>query len=106
MNDPAVVLLDFHALLEAAPDAIAVVDDGGRILLVNDQMSKLTGYDSSELLGTRVENFIPVSVAHRHGENRRSYNSKPSRRPMGIGLDLVVLRKDGTERPVEISLSP
>ena len=106
MNDPAIVLLDFRALLEAAPDAIAVVDDGGQILLVNDQMSKLTGYDSSELVGTRVEDLIPVGLRKRHVENRSSYNSKPSRRPMGIGLDLLVLRKDGTERPVEISLSP
>ena len=106
MEETAVVLLDFRELLEAAPDGIAVVDVRGRILVVNEQFCGLFGYTSRELAGSRVESLVPSSVRDRHVEHREHYRTDPSRRPMGLGMNLVGLRKDGTEFPVEVSLSP
>jgi two-component system, NarL family, sensor histidine kinase DevS len=106
MSDSDVVLLDFRALLEAAPDGIAVVDDQGRILVINDQMSNLFGYDTGELVGRPVEDLIPSRLHPAHLVDRTRYQSEPSRRPMGLGRDLLGLRRDGTEVPLEISLSP
>jgi PAS domain S-box-containing protein len=106
MDDSSIVLLDFRALLEAAADGIAVVDERGRILVVNDQLCGLFGYVPSELSGARVETLVPESLRAGHVAHRQSYDSEPTRRPMGLGLDLLGLRKDGSEFPVEISLSP
>ena len=106
MEDTAVVLLDFRAILEAAPDGVAIVDSQGRILVVNKQFCSLFGYPDSELAGTRVEALVPSSVRDRHVEHREHYQANPSRRPMGLGMDLVGLQKDGTEFPIEVSLSP
>lgn len=106
MEDSSVVLLDFRALLEAAPDGIAVVDERGRILVVNDQLCALFGYASSDLAGQRVEMLMPERLRDAHVDNRTDYAAKPTRRPMGLGLDLLGLRKDGSEFPLEISLSP
>jgi PAS domain S-box-containing protein len=106
MEDSGVVLLDFRELLEAAPDGIAVVDERGRILAVNEQLCALFGYDRDELAGKEVEVLVPGRLRDLHVQSRQRYRSSPSRRPMGLGLDLVGLRKDGTEFPVEISLSP
>ena len=106
MEDSGVVLLDFRALLEAAPDGIAVVDDRGRILVVNEQLGHLFGYTPSELQGMRVEMLVPERLREGHIGHRRSYTGSPATRPMGMGLELLGVRKDGTEFPLEISLSP
>ena len=106
MEESGVVLLDFRALLEAAPDGIAVVDERGRILVVNDQLTHLFGYDPGDLVGERVEALVPERLRGGHESHRRSYGTSPTTRPMGMGLELLGLRKDGTEFPLEISLSP
>jgi len=96
----------FRELLEAAPDAIIEVDRQGRIVLLNAVTEKLFGYSREELLGQSVDALIPDAASGRHAAHRASYWSKPQTRPMGHGLTLVARRKDGTEFPVEISLSP
>ena len=93
-------------LLEAAPDAMVVVDQAGRMILVNAQTERLFGYSRQEILGRNVELLIPPRFHERHQEHRIRFFSQPRRRPMGPNLQLSGLRKDGTEFPVEISLSP
>jgi protein-histidine pros-kinase len=96
----------FRGLLEAAPDAMVIVDRDGRIALVNSQTEQLFGYSREELLGQSVDVLVPHPVRDRHGSHRDKFFSDPHRRPMGSGLALAGRRKDGSEFPVEISLSP
>jgi PAS domain S-box-containing protein len=96
----------FRGLLEAAPDAMVVVDQDGIIQLVNSQTERLFGYDRAELVGQPVEVLVPKRFRKRHAKHREGYYGEHPTRPMGIGLDLFGLRKNGTEFPVEISLSP
>ena len=96
----------FRGLLEFAPDAIVIIGGDGRIRLVNTQADVMFGYDRGELLGQPVEVLLPDRFKSTHFEHRGHYSIQPRTRPMGAGLDLAARRKDGTEFPVEISLSP
>ncbi|MGZ4834768.1 MAG: PAS domain S-box protein [Terriglobales bacterium] len=97
---------NFVAFVDAIPDAVAIVDDGGRIILANAQTEKLFGYSATELTGQPIEILIPERFRRNHPHHRASFHDNARVRPMGTGLDLYGLRKDDTEFPVEISLSP
>jgi PAS domain S-box-containing protein len=96
----------FRGLLEAAPDAMVIVGEGGRIVLVNSQTERLLGYSRDELLGQPVELLVPERFRPQHPERRRGYFHESRARPMGAELELFGRRKDGSEFPAEISLSP
>jgi protein-histidine pros-kinase len=95
----------FLGLLESAPDGVLVADAAGSIVLVNGQIEALFGYRRDELIGRPVEILIPESARARHVRHREEYVAAPHTRPMGAGLELTARRKDGSELPVEISLS-
>jgi len=95
----------FRAVLEAAPDAMMIQDAAGKIQIVNAQAERLFGYSRDELIGRTVEMLIPERHRRNHVKHRQEYGHHPAPRPMGIGMTLFALHKDGREIPVEISLS-
>jgi PAS domain S-box-containing protein len=96
----------FGALLDAAPDGIVVCDGDGIVVLINSEAERMFGYAHDELPGQSIELLIPEHVRPRHHHHFASYRAAPKLRPMGTSLDLHGRRKDGTEFPLEISLSP
>ena len=90
---------------EASPNAILIVDQKGRIIHLNSQVEKHFGYATSELIGKSIETLIPRRLRRKHQGFRRDYFQEPETRPMGAGRELMALRKDGTEFPVEIGLT-
>lgn len=96
----------YRAVFEAAPDGIVIVDESGVIRDVNPKVEMLFGYARDELLGRSVEALVPEAARDAHVGQRAGFVREPVARPMGIGLELRGRRKDGSEFPVEISLSP
>jgi PAS domain S-box-containing protein len=98
--------IKFRGILESAPDAMVIADGQGRIVLVNAETERLFGYRREELIGKRVDILVPERFRGEHPQHREGYTAHPRNRLMGEGRDLWGLRKDNTEFPVEISLSP
>lgn len=92
--------------LDISPDALVIINRAGTITMVNGQTEVVFGYAREELLGRSVELLLPKHFHEVHVAHRQHYFSAPQTRPMGIGLELVGVRKDGAEFPVEISLNP
>jgi PAS domain S-box-containing protein len=95
----------FAGFLEAAPDAVVILDEDGFIVRVNGQTERLFGYPREELAGRRVEMLMPARFRHAHVGKRVAYAREPVARSMGQGLELFGLRKDGSEFPIDVSLS-
>ena len=104
--DAAPAARPFQTLLESAPDGIIITNASGEIVLVNSQTESLFGYPREQLLHQPVEILLPERFRGSHPAHRIQYAGSPKVRPMGAGLELYGLRRDGTEFPVEISLSP
>ena len=98
--------LRFRQIFEASPDAILQVDRAGKIMLANSLAGEMFGWRVEELAGKSVDEFVPSRFRERHPEYRAHYQAKPVMRPMGSGLDLWARRADGSEFPVDITLSP
>jgi PAS domain S-box-containing protein len=96
----------FRDLLESVPDAIVIVNPAGHIVYVNEHTQRLFGYASDELKGKPIEVLLPERFRSTHLGHRVGFSSRPRRRAMGIGLELYGLRKNGSEFPVDIGLSP
>ena len=105
-REQAIASLRFRELLEAAPDAIIEVDQTGCILLMNAATESLFGYTREELMGQSVELLVPEGSRSAHVAQRQGYWNHPVARPMGRGVTLYAVRKDGSQFPAEISLSP
>ena len=96
----------FRLAVEAAPSGMIMADSEGRIILINAYTEKLFGYGRDELTGQKLEILVPERFRGKHSGLRAGYITQPTIRPMGVGQDLFALRKDGSEFPVEIGLSP
>ncbi len=96
----------FKNVLESAPDAMIIIDHHGKIAVVNRQAEEMFGYAREEMLGQEIEMMLPTTLRDRHVSHRARFAADPRLRPMGEDLELPGLRADGSEFPVEISLSP
>ncbi|MXX35219.1 MAG: PAS domain S-box protein [Gemmatimonadetes bacterium] len=96
----------YRTVFEASPDATLIVDAGGVIRDLNPQAARMFGWPAEEMKGLAVERLVPQEIRDEHLRHRRHYGEAPKPRPMGQGLELSAVRKDGTAFPVEISLSP
>lgn len=96
----------FHGFLEAAPDAVVIIDGNGAIAQVNSQAEKLFGYGRAELVGRPLEMLMPERYRGSHVAQTRAYTADPRPRSMGRGLNLFGMRKDGSEFPIDVSISP
>ncbi|MGH7854175.1 MAG: response regulator [Candidatus Binatia bacterium] len=106
LNQGKILEARYRGLLETVPDAIVMVNNTGRIVLINGQAEVLFGYERDELIGKPVEFLLPARYRHSHVGHRTGYFSEPKTRTMGAGLELFARQKDGSEFAVEISLSP
>jgi PAS domain S-box-containing protein len=98
--------LPLRSLLDVAPDGFVVADSAGRIIWANQTAHVLFGYGNGDLIDLSIEDLVPERLRLAHSGHRGGYQKAPHGRPMGLGLDLLGVKKDGTEFPVEISLSP
>jgi PAS domain S-box-containing protein len=105
-RDSQLVHARYHGLLELAPDAIVIVNDTGRIVLFNARARDMFGHASADVMGAPIEVLLPARVRGGHLRHRNGYLGAPRMRPMGLGLELLGVRRNGEEFPVEISLSP
>jgi PAS domain S-box-containing protein len=96
----------FQFAIESSPGGVLVIDGAGKINMVNASIERLFGYSRAELLGQPVEILIPTELRDAHVKHRANFYAGPVARPMGIGLDLVGQRKDGSKFPIEIELNP
>ena len=96
----------FRQLLESAPDAMIIIDENGKIAVVNAQAEAMFGYRRDDMLGQAIEMLLPQRIRDRHQSHRQTFIADPKLRPMGEGFELVAKRNDNSEFPVEISLSP
>ena len=96
----------FRLVVEAAPNAMVMIDQGGKIVMVNTQVERVFGYARAELVGQPVEMLVPERFRSHHPDLRKTFFADPRPRPMGAGRDLYGLKKDGSEFPVEIGLNP
>jgi PAS domain S-box-containing protein len=96
----------FRLVFEAAPNGIVVIDAQGTIVLVNRQAEKMFGYERQEFIGLRIEDLVPKRLRQAHVQHRKGFSENPSQRVMGMGRDLHARRRDGSEFPVEIGLTP
>ena len=101
-----VPVVPIEQLLEALPDAVVMVDAMGRIVYANGLLESLSGYGREELLGELIEFLVPERYRELHTGHRKGYVANPRARPMGVNLDIFLRRKDGTEFPADIALSP
>ncbi len=95
----------FRILFEAAPNGVMAVDATGHIIQLNTQMEKMFGYSREELIGHLAEVLVPVRFRKKHAGLRKKFTAAPQMRPMGMGRDLLGVRKDGCEFPVEVGLN-
>ena len=96
----------FHLVMEASSSAMIMAGIDGLITLVNNQTERLFGFDRLELIGKPIEMLVPERFRRQHGDHLSGFLRVPSVRAMGVGREIFGLRKDGTEMPIEISLSP